>query len=69
MEIDGSEECEKLDSVLWELGKVLVDHFKSAFKDILHNRGYLIFHEGLENVSARTQYCQVNSITKMGMHH
>jgi hypothetical protein len=49
MKIDGAEEGEEFDSVLGELGEVLVDHLKRAFKDILHDCRHLIFHEGLEN--------------------
>ena len=48
MKVDGAEEREEFHSVLRELREVLVDHLKGAFKDVLHNGRYLVFHEGLE---------------------
>ena len=47
MKIDGAEECEEFDSVLRELGEVLVNHFKCALKHILHDGRYLILHQRL----------------------
>ena len=48
MQINSTKKCKEFDSVLGELRKVLVDHFQSAFKHILHNRRNLILHEGLK---------------------
>jgi hypothetical protein len=48
VQINSTKECKEFDSVLRELGKVLVDHFQSAFKHILHNRRNLILHERLK---------------------
>jgi hypothetical protein len=32
VKVDGTKEGEKLDSMLWELGEILVDHLQCAFK-------------------------------------
>lgn len=47
VKVDRSEQVEEFHAVLRELRKVLVDHVQRAFKDVLHNDGYLILHETL----------------------
>jgi hypothetical protein len=56
VEIDGAEECEEFDAMLWELREVLVDHLECTFKDVLHDGRYLIFHKGLDNESVSICY-------------
>jgi hypothetical protein len=53
VKVDGTEEAEKFNSVLWELGEVFIDHLEGALKHILHDCGYLIFHKSLDVKSAR----------------
>jgi hypothetical protein len=47
VEIDGTEEGEELDTMLWKFGKVLINHFQCALKHVFHDRWDLIFHESL----------------------
>jgi hypothetical protein len=47
-QVNGTEKLEELDTVLGVLGEVLVDHLKSAFKNVLHDDGNLVLHESLE---------------------
>ena len=53
VEVDSPQQVEKLNAVLWKFGEVLVDHFKCALEDILHNDGNLVLHQTLKLVSAR----------------
>ena len=69
MKIDGAEECEEFDSVLRELRKVLVDHLKRAFKDVLHDGRHLVFHEGLETNQYVSFTCKICIAIEKGMHH
>jgi len=47
MQVNGTEECEELDTMLREFGEIFVDHFQSAFKHIFHDSWHLILHERL----------------------
>jgi hypothetical protein len=48
VEVDGTEEVEELDTMLGELGEILVDHVQGALEHIFHNHGHLILHQALK---------------------
>jgi hypothetical protein len=48
VKVDSTKEREKLDTVLWELREILVDHLQCTLKYIFHDRGDLVFHERLK---------------------
>ena len=51
-EIDGLQEPKEFHSMLWILGEILVDHLKCTFEDVLHDRGYFVFHKTLLKISS-----------------
>lgn len=62
VEIDGFEQFEEFDSVLWVLGEVLVDHLEGTFEDILHDRRHFVFHKALQGVSPGSQSIASNQV-------
>ena len=50
-EIDCFKQFEEFDAVLRILREVFIDHFECAFKDVLHDGGYLVRHEALLGIS------------------
>ena len=51
MDVDGTEQRKELDTMLGEVGEILVDHFQGTLEDVLHHDWYLVFHERLIVVS------------------
>jgi len=47
VQVDGSKEVKKLDSMLRELREVLVNHLEGALEDIFHNDRDLVLHQRL----------------------
>lgn len=55
IQIDRLEQFEKLDTVLWILVEILIDHFQSRFEDAFHYQRYFVFHQILDkDVSFRS---------------
>jgi hypothetical protein len=53
VEVDSPKEGKELNTMLWEFGEVLVDHFKSAFENVLHDCWDLVLHKSLYQQSVR----------------
>ena len=55
IQIDCLEQFEKLDTVLWILVEILIDHLQSGFEDAFHYQWYFVFHQILDkDVSFRS---------------
>ena len=53
VQIDGLEQLEKLDTVLWIFVEIFIDHFQRGFKDAFHDQRYLVFHQILKEQCVR----------------
>lgn len=47
VEVDSTKKSKELNTMLWELREIFVDHLKRTLEHILHDRGNLVLHERL----------------------
>lgn len=47
VEVDSTKKSKELNTMLWELREVLVDHLEGTLEHIFHDRGNLVLHERL----------------------